>query len=380
MSAEVPFLDLVAQHRELRPALLKVLSDALDEAMFADGPEVERFEAAFAAFGGYRHVVAVANGTDALRIALQAMDIGPGKRVVTVPNTFIATTEAISHAGATFEFVDVDPASCLMDPNRLEAHLRAAFERRPKAERPACVLPVHLYGQVVDMDAINALAERYELKVLEDAAQAHGATYKGRSAGSLGSAAAFSFYPAKNLGACGEAGAITTADPVLAERARRLRDHGQSEKYLHCIEGANSRMDAIQAGFLRVKLARLAAWNAARRNIAMRYDAAFGSMGGVEPVVVLPHNVSSHHLYVIHVERRDALREFLLRRGIETGMHYPVPLHLQECYRPLGIAPGSFPHAERSAARLVSVPMYAEMTQAQSEAVIGGVAEFIAAC
>src|SRR6185503_16465632 len=199
----------------------------------AGGREVERFEAEFAAFGGYRHVVAVANGTDALRIALQAMGIGAGARVVTVPNTFIATTEAITHAGATFEFVDIDPATCLMDPGRLEEHLAAAFERRPKAERPRCVVPVHLYGQVADMDAIRALAQRYELKVLEDAAQAHGAAYKGISAGSLGDAAAFSFYPAKNLGACGEAGAITTSDGMLAERARMLRDHGQAEKYLH---------------------------------------------------------------------------------------------------------------------------------------------------
>jgi len=380
MSAEVPFIDLAAQHRELRPALLKVVSDALESGQFAGGREVERFEAEFAAFGGYRHVVAVANGTDALRIALQAMGIGAGARVVTVPNTFIATTEAITHAGATFEFVDIDPATCLMDPGRLEEHLAAAFERRPKAERPRCVVPVHLYGQVADMDAIRALAQRYELKVLEDAAQAHGAAYKGISAGSLGDAAAFSFYPAKNLGACGEAGAITTSDGMLAERARMLRDHGQAEKYLHRLEGANSRMDAIQAGFLRVKLGRLAEWNAARSRIAARYDAAFSSMRGIERAVVLPHNVSSHHLYVIHVDRRDALREFLLRRGVQTGMHYPVPLHLQECYRPLGIAVGRFACAERSAGRLVSLPLYPEMAHAQVEAVIRGVAEFAAAC
>ena len=380
MTAEVPFIDLVAQHQELRPALLKVVSDALETGMFAGGREVERFETDFASFGGYRHVVAVANGTDALRIALQAMGIGPGARVVTVPNTFIATTEAITHAGATFEFVDIDPVTCLMDPARLEKHLKTAFERNSKAERPSCVLPVHLYGQVAEMDAICALAQRYELKVLEDAAQAHGATYKGSSAGSLGDAAAFSFYPAKNLGACGEAGAITTSDAALAERARMLRDHGQMEKYLHHVEGANSRMDAIQAGFLRVKLGRLDAWNAARRKIAERYDAAFVSVPGIQRVIALPHNVSSHHLYVIHVQRRDALRAFLLRRGIQTGMHYPVPLHLQECYRALGIVAGSFPHAERSAERLVSLPIYPEMTHGQVEAVIRGVTDFVSAC
>jgi dTDP-4-amino-4,6-dideoxygalactose transaminase len=380
MTAEVPFVDLVAQHRELRPALLKVFADALDEARFIGGRELEQFEAEFAASGGYRHVVAVANGTDALRIALQAIGVGPGERVVTVPNTFIATTEAISQAGATFEFVDVDPATCLMDANRLEDLLKTAFERGPKAARPACVLPVHLYGQPADMDAIGSLAARYELRVLEDAAQAHGALYKARAAGSLANAAAFSFYPAKNLGACGEAGAIVTHDEAIAARARMLRDHGQAEKYMHRLEGANSRMDAIQAGFLRVKLPHLAAWNAARRKIAAAYDAAFAGNRAFEPVKVLSHNVSSHHLYVIHAERRDALREFLRQRGIETGLHYPVPLHLQECYRSLGIPAGSFPHAERSAARLLSLPMYPEMTPAQVEKVTRGVVEFFDAC
>jgi dTDP-4-amino-4,6-dideoxygalactose transaminase len=380
MTVKVPFLDLVAQHRELRPALLQVLADALEGAAFVGGENVEGFEREFAAFGAHRHVVAVANGTDALRIALQAMGVRPGDRVVTVPNTFIATTEAISQAGATFEFVDIDPATCLMDPNRLEEHLRTAFERREKKERPACVLPVHLYGQIADMDAIAALAARYELKVLEDAAQAHGARQKGRAAGALGGAATFSFYPAKNLGACGEAGAIATADAALAARARMLRDHGQSQKYRHDLEGANSRMDAIQAGFLRVKLAYLEAWNAARRRIAAHYDSAFAAMQGVTPVRVLPRNDSSRHLYVLHVERRDALREFLLERGVQTAMHYPVPLHLQECYRVLGVPAGTFPAAERSAARLVSLPLYAEMSDAQVRAVIDGVAEFSRAC
>jgi dTDP-4-amino-4,6-dideoxygalactose transaminase len=369
MSADVPFLDLAAQHRVLREELLGVFSTALDQAAFVGGPMVEAFEADFAAFGGFRHVVAVGNGTDALRIALQAMGIGPGARVVTVPNTFIATTEAISQAGARFEFVDIDPATCLMDPNRLEDRLK-------KGERPACVIPVHLYGQPCDMDAIWALAQRYELKVLEDAAQAHGAAYKGRSAGTLGQAAAFSFYPAKNLGACGEAGAIVTADAAIAERSRMLRDHGQRERYRHHLEGTNSRIDAIQAGFLRVKLRHLAAWNAARQEIAARYDAALRRSGGVRLVEVLPHGISSRHLYVIHVERRDALRAFLGNRGIQSGLHYPLPLHLQECYRPLGIAAGSFPQAEWSAARVLSLPIFPEMTEAQVSAVIRGVGEF----
>lgn len=380
MSAEVPFLDLVAQHRVLRGELLEVFSAALDQAAFVGGPIVEAFEADFAAFGGFRHVIAVGNGTDALRIALKAMGIGAGARVVTVPNTFIATTEAISQAGAAFEFVDIDPATCLMDPNRLEDHLREAFHRRPKSERPACVLPVHLYGQPCDMDPILALAHRYELKVLEDAAQAHGAAYKERAAGTLGHAAAFSFYPGKNLGACGEAGAIVTADPAIAERGRMLRDHGQSERYCHRLEGTNSRIDAIQAGFLRVKLRYLPAWNAARREIAARYDTAFRRTAGVRVVEVLPHSISSRHLYVIHAERRDALRAFLRDRSIQSGLHYPLPLHLQECYRPLGIAAGTFPQAEWSAARVLSLPIFQEMTRAQVDAVIRGVEQFASAC
>lgn len=378
MSAKVPFLDLGAQHRVLREELLQVFSAALDQAAFVGGPAVEAFEAEFAAFGGFRHVIAVSNGTDALRIALQAMGIGAHARVVTVPNTFIATTEAISHAGARFEFVDVERATCLMDANRLEDHLRKAFER-PKPERPAAVLPVHLYGQPCDMDSILGLAGRYELKVLEDAAQAHGATYRGRAAGSFGHAAGFSFYPGKNLGACGEAGAIVTADPAIAERARMLRDHGQSEKYRHRLEGSNARMDAIQAGFLRVKLRRLADWNAARREIAARYDAALRGVEGIHVLEQRPHGISSRHLHVIHAERRDALRAFLHDRGIQAGLHYPEPLHLQECYRPLGITAGSFPQAEWSAARVLSLPIFPEMTRAQVDAVIRGVLEFAAA-
>jgi dTDP-4-amino-4,6-dideoxygalactose transaminase len=380
MSAEVPFLDLVAQHRALRQELLEVFGAALDQAAFVGGAAVEAFEAEFAAFGGLRHVVAVSNGTDALRLALQALGIGRGARVVTVPNTFIATTEAISHAGATFEFVDVDPATCLMDPNRLEAHLREAFGRRSKSERPACLVPVHLYGQPCDMDAITALARRYELRVLEDAAQAHGAAYRSRPAGTLGDAAAFSFYPGKNLGACGEAGAVATADPVLAERVRMLRDHGQARRYHHALEGGNARMDAIQAGFLRVKLRHLAAWNAARREVARRYDEGLRGVPGIQAVQVQPDRVSSHHLYVVHAEQRDRLRAFLDERRIRTGLHYPLPLHLQECYRPLGLARGSFPRAEWSAARVLSLPMFPEMTPSQSETVIAAVREFPAAC
>jgi len=380
MGASVPFLDLVPQHRLLRQELADVFSAVLDQAAFTGGPFVEAFEAEFAAFGAFRHVVAVANGTDALRIGLKAIGVPEGARVVTVPNTFIATTEAISLAGTRVEFVDVDPSTCLMDPNRLEDHLRNAFEHRARSERPACVVPVHLYGQPCAMDSILGVARRYELKVLEDSAQAAGASYKGRAAGSFGDAAAFSFYPAKNLGACGEAGAIAIPDPDAAQRARMLRDHGQSERYRHVMEGTNSRIDAMQAGFLCVKLRYLKDWNAARRNIAARYDVAFASLNALQTLKMRPGCISSRHLYVVHAERRDALRAFLRERGIDTALHYPVPLHLQECYRASFPGPGAFPHAEWSAARVLSLPLFPEMTEAQVSAVIRGVEEFSAAC
>lgn len=380
MTVKVPFLDLVAQHRPLRQELVEVFSAALDHAAFVGGPAVEAFETELAAFGRFRYVVAVGNGTEALRIALQAMGIARGARVLTVANTFIATTEAISQAGGKFEFVDIDTATCLMDANRVEDHLRRAFDRGPKSERPACLLPVHLYGQPCDMGALGALAERYELRVLEDAAQAHGASYRGQAAGSFGQAAAFSFYPGKNLGACGEAGAIATADPVLAQRARMLRDHGQAERYYHRLEGTNSRLDALQAGILSVKLRHLDAWNAARRDIAARYDAAFRGIHALRAVEVRPDCVPSRHLYVVHVERRDALRAFLQARGIQSGLHYPLPLHLQECYRPLGFARGNLVGTEWSAARVISLPIFPEMAPAQVDAVIDAVEQFAATC
>jgi dTDP-4-amino-4,6-dideoxygalactose transaminase len=376
MSAEVPFVDLVAQHRRLRGELIKAFSAALDHAAFVGGGQVEGFEADFAAFGGFRHVVGVGNGTEALRIALQAMGIAPGTRVVTVANTFIATAEAISQAGGVFDFVDIDRDTCLMDPNRLEDYLRDAYARSSSPRRPGFILPVHLYGQPCDMDVLIALARRYGLKVLEDAAQAHGARYSGRTAGTLGDAAAFSFYPSKNLGACGEAGAVVTADAAIADRARMLRDHGQAERYHHRLEGTNSRLDSIQAALLRVKLPHLAQWNEARRAIAEHYDAAFSDLRDVRPVRRAPRADSSRHLYVVHAERRDALRAFLAQRGIQTGLHYPVPLHLQECYRTRGIAHGSLPNTEWSAQRVLSLPLFPEMTPPQVASVVRAVQDF----
>lgn len=372
----IPFLDLPAQNRALKADLMEVVSAALDTAGFIGGSQVVNFEKEFAAFIGSPLTVGLANGTDALRLALIALGICRGDRVVTVPNTFIATTEAISQAGAAIDFVDIDSDTCLMDMNHLEDMLKDRFTRSSRELRPKAIVPVHLYGQCVDMDAVSSLAERYDLLVIEDAAQAHGASYKGRNAGTLGHVAAFSFYPGKNLGACGEAGAVTTADAGLADRIAMLRDHGQKTKYNHALEGYNGRLDAVQAGFLRVKLKHLSLWNAARREIAAQYDAAFMGVNWIRPVKLLPHNVSSHHLYVIHVEGREQLMEHLKECGVSTALHYPIPLHLQECYRNLGYVEGAFPHAERSAATLLSLPMFPELGRERAQRVIDAVLGF----
>lgn len=367
----VPFLDLPAQHRALKDELMAVVSAAFDTAGFIGGPRVAAFEAAFATFLGAGHCAGVASGTDALALALAAMGLGPGDLAVTVPNTFIATAEAVSRCGASVAFVDVDPDTCLMDPAKLEAYLKTA----PK--RPKVVIPVHLYGQCADMEALGALAARYEFSLLEDAAQAHGASRNGRKAGTLGRAAAFSFYPGKNLGACGEGGAVTTGDAELAETVRMLRDHGQHVKYHHRLEGTNARLDAIQAGFLSVKLPHLEGWNRRRREIADAYDAAFGKLPGVRPVAIQPGNIPARHLYVAHFPDRDGLQKHLGGLGIQTGLHYPVPLHLQPCYARLGYAMGDFPEAERSAATLLSLPLFPEMTDEQARIVIDAVIAYV---
>ncbi|MHB9073486.1 MAG: DegT/DnrJ/EryC1/StrS family aminotransferase [Desulfobaccales bacterium] len=373
----IPFLDLIGLHSPLKDELMQVMSGAIDSAGFIGGHLVSGFEADFARYVRTQYAVGVGSGTDALRLALMALGIGEGARIITVPNTFIATTEAISQAGAQIDFVDVDGDTCLMDPNRLEDFLRDCFAKRTKAERPAAVVPVHLYGQCADMDAILVLANKYELKVLEDAAQAHGATYKGKAAGGLGDAAAFSFYPGKNLGALGEAGAVTTNNPAVAEKVRILRDHGQHTKYFHSLEGYNSRLDAIQAGFLRVKLPHLDDWNEKRRRIAAVYDQSFAEVDKVRPVKIAPGNISCYHLYVIRVQDRDALQVKLKEAGIMTGLHYPLPLHLQECYQPLGFGKGAFPQTEKVASELLSLPMFPSMRLEQAARVAQEVKKFV---
>jgi dTDP-4-amino-4,6-dideoxygalactose transaminase len=358
LATSIPFLDLVAQHRPLEEELVAAFRSALQSAGFVGGAEVAAFEAEFAGFMGAAASVAVNSGTDALRFAYLALGIKPGDEVLTVPNTFIATTEALTQAGATLRFVDVTDGTLTMDPEATAAAI---------GPRTVGLVPVHLYGQPADMDPLLALARQHGLWVVEDAAQAHGATYRGRLAGTLGVLGAFSFYPGKNLGACGEGGAVVSAASAHLEAVRRLRDHGQSRKYHHETEGYNGRMDAIQAAFLRVKLRHLPTWNAGRRRVAGWYREALADVAEVRLPVEAPYAAHVWHLFVIQAERREALQAHLTAQGVGTGLHYPVPLHLQNAYRHLGLGRGAFPVAERAADQILSLPMFPELRQAQVE-------------
>lgn len=387
-SNNIPFLDLVSPHLELEAELADVFRKVIRGAAFIGGSLVEEFEESFAKFCEAEHCIGAANGTDALRFALIAAGIKPGDVVVTVPNTFIATSEAISQTGALPEFVDIDEQTYNMAPGALERYLSERCERVAgktvslRSGRPVtAVIPVHLYGQMADMDAITALAKEYGLIVLEDACQAHGARYfskkenRWRTAGSIGRAAAFSFYPGKNLGACGEAGAVTTNDAGIARTIRMLRDHGQAKKYYHDIEGYNGRLDALQAGLLSVKLKHLRSWNAQRRKLATNYNQELHCSGAQ---VITPFEPSwsdaVYHLYVVRVENREELQADLGKSGIGTGIHYPVPLHVQKAYAHLGYGIGAFPVTERVAPQIVSLPMFPQMTAELQRKVVEAVA------
>lgn len=392
---KVPFLDLVTPHRELEQELLDVVKKAFSNASFIGGPMVEEFEKEFATFCGAKYCVGVNSGTDALRFALMAVGTKPGEIVITVPHTFIATTEAITQAGAQIAFVDIDERTYTLDPEKLREYLetRCSWDSsnkelidRSSKKRVAGIVPVHLYGQTADMDPILELAEKYNLFVIEDACQAHGAEYFSkkmntwRPAGSMGVAAAFSFYPGKNLGACGEGGAITTNDEPMAARMRMIRDHGQAKKYYHDIEGYNGRLDSIQAGWLSAKLRHLAKWNASRRNLALRYHESFADL---KDSVALPVEASwtkgVYHLYVVRVQEREALQARLGEAGIGTGIHYPIPLHQQKAYQNLGYRAGDFPVTERVAREIVSLPMFPQLSHSQQDEVIAAVKEFVGA-
>ena len=362
---KVPFADLRALHAPLKTAFMAVLERVLENNSFILGPEVRCFENAFARFAGVEHCVAVSNGTAALQLALLALEIGPGDEVITVANTFIATAEAISAVGARPVFVDVDPVYYTMDA----AAVAGAITPKTRA-----IIPVHLYGQSADMDPLLELAKAHGLFLIEDACQAHGAEYKCRSVGSMGIMACFSFYPGKNLGALGEGGAIVCNDPALATRLQMLRDHGSVKKYEHVFPAYNMRLEGLQGGFLAAKLPYLNEQNSSRRAAAQMYDRLFAGSG-----VVTPAERSSgkhvYHLYVVQVDDRDTLKQQLGERGIEAGLHYPVPLHLQEAYASLGYKRGDFPVSERLAVRILSLPMFPTITQEQVEYVCAAVME-----
>ena len=390
---KIPFLDLVTLHAELKDELTAVFHRALDTAGFIGGPMVEEFERSFAAYCTTRHCVGVGSGTDALRFALMAAGIGPGHIVLTVPNTFIATAEAIAQSGARVDFIDVDERTYNMDPRKLAEYLEAECEFDPDSgqlthrslDLPVkAIVPVHLYGQTADMDRILELAERFHLLVIEDACQAHGAEYFSqrdncwKKAGSMGVAAAFSFYPGKNLGACGEAGAVTTNDPELARQVRMLRDHGQNRKYYHELEGYNGRLDAIQAGILSVKLTHLPEWTVRRREAAARYRELFAAAGAEELAPFEPNWAKAvYHLYVVRVSDREGLMRHLGEAGVGTGIHYPVPLHLQKAYGWLGYQVGDFPAAEQQAREIVSLPMFPQITEKQQERIVAQTLQFV---
>ncbi|HJZ75889.1 MAG TPA: DegT/DnrJ/EryC1/StrS family aminotransferase [Vicinamibacterales bacterium] len=388
----VPFLDLVTPHRELEAPLVEAFRQALRSAAFVGGPEVEAFEREFAAFCGAKYCIGVANGTDAVRFALMASGIGAGDAVLTVSNTFIATVEAISQAGADTEFVDIDERTYCMSADALAAYLATCgVDRttgRPLGRRTgkpiAAVLPVHLYGQMADMDAILSIANRHRLAVVEDACQAHGAQYRStggawRRAGTFGRAAAFSFYPGKNLGACGEGGAVTTDDEQVARTVRMLREHGQSQKYYHDLEGYNGRLDAIQAAFLRTKLPHLEAWNSQRRAAAARYDELLADVPDVVTPFEAERSRSVYHLYVVRLRDRDGLAAHLKSQGIATGLHYPLPLHLQRCYQQWGLGVGTLPITERVATEILSLPMFPGLTAEQQYRVVSAIAAAVGA-
>jgi dTDP-4-amino-4,6-dideoxygalactose transaminase len=389
---KIPFLDLVTPHVELESELLAICQKVFRSAGFIGGPLVEEFEREFAKYCDTPHCVGLASGTDAVRFALMAAGVQPGDTVVTVPHTFIATTEAISQAGAHIAFIDIDERTYNMDPAKLkhyleqECHVDSASGKlvNNKTKSPVtAVVPVHLYGQCADMDAILALAHRYKLIVVEDACQAHGAEYfskkenRWRKAGSMGHVGAFSFYPGKNLGACGEAGAVTTHDEELARKMRMIRDHGQAKKYYHDVEGYNGRLDALQAGFLTVKLRHLADWTRARQEAAQRYQELFGKADGVINPLTPEGSRPVYHLYVVRVQDRAGLQKHLADAKIDTGIHYPVPLHQQKAYAHLGYKTGDFPVTEKIAPEIVSLPMFPQLRREQQARVVDKVLEFV---
>jgi len=364
----IPFLDLKAQYSTIKPEIDAAIAEVVESCWFVGGPRVKSFGENFAAYCGAKHAVGSSSGTSAIHLALVALGIGPGDEVITACNTFIATAEAITHSGARPVFVDVIDDTQLIDIDKIEA----AITPKTKA-----IVPVHLFGQPVDVDAVYAIANKHGLKIVADAAQAHGSDINGDRTKILGDATTFSFYPGKNLGAYGDGGMVVTDDAEAVDRMRMLADHGSPKKYNHIAEGWNYRLDAIQAAVLDVKLKYLDKWTDMRRSRAARYDAAFNGVEGVSPVVVTPGNRHVYHLYIIRVADRDKLGEALKERGIAWGIHYPGPLHLQQAYEYLGYGKGSFPIGELCANEIISLPMFPELTDEQVDEVAAAVIELI---
>jgi dTDP-4-amino-4,6-dideoxygalactose transaminase len=363
----IPLVDLRAQYLSIKDEIDAAIQRVVDSTSFILGPDVGAFEEEFARFCGVQHVVGVDSGTAALHLAFLTCGIGPGDEVITTPHTFVATIGMLCRVGARPVFVDIDPRTYNMDP----VTIGAAITKRTKA-----IMPVHLYGQPAEMDPILEIADRHGLKVIEDAAQAHGAEYKGRRAGSMGHVAIFSFYPGKNLGAYGDAGALVTDDEEMAEKVRMLRNHGRRDKYEHLLQGFNYRMDTLQAAILRAKLAHLEEWNEARRRHVTIYRELLSDLDLVLPYE--PEHVRAvYHIFAVRLQERDALREHLKARGISTGIHYPIPLHLQPAYRHLAYKEGDFPITEECARQVLSLPMYPELTQEQMEEVTRAIKEFM---
>lgn len=379
-AADVPMLDLSRQYGPIREEILAAVTRACDSQRYILGDEAVAFEREFAQLCGTSEAVGCASGTDGLWLALAACDIGPGDSVITTPFSFFATASQILRAGAKPVFVDVDPETLNISPASVESQLK----RAPHGARG--LMPVHLYGQCADMDSLDRLAAEFKLVIVEDAAQAVGATWNGKPAGSLSPAAAFSFYPTKNLSAFGDAGIVTTSDAKIADRMRSLRNHGSKQRYYHDEVGANSRLDAIQAAVLRVKIRYLPKWNNARRANAARYDQLLAKTGltktganSTAPVRLLKTLPAAHHIYhqyVIRVKDRDKLRAFLAEHGVSSEVYYPIPLHLQKCFGYLGYAPGSLPEAEQAALDVLALPMFAELQEDEQQHVVESIAAF----
>jgi dTDP-4-amino-4,6-dideoxygalactose transaminase len=364
---KVPFVDLKAQYATIREEIQTSIIEVVENTAFVGGRYVEKFEEEFAAFCGSKYAVGMSSGTSALQLALLGLGVRPGDEVITAANTFIATTEAITHARCSFALVDADSRSFNIDPAQIESAI---------TERTKVLIPVHLYGQAADMDAVMDIARRHNLLVLEDAAQAQGAEYKGRMAGSLGNAGSFSFYPAKNLGAYGDAGMVVTDDKSVADRVRLLSNHGRRSATDHSVEGFNERLDGIQAAVLSTKLPRLRKWNDMRREAAERYNELLGDLDVITPGE-MPYARHIYHLYVIRVSQRDKVREAMAEKGVGCGMHYPTPIHLLDAYKHLGKSRGSYPVTEELAGEVLSLPMYPEITAEQQEYVAQSLAEVL---